>query len=87
MPDADPRASEPASPHGPGKIIRYEDLNALGKTVYVAGAFARLSAGLIDAVLDRTARVLAEAERAFREGRAGDVEDAKVLEERHERRP
>lgn len=67
------------------KIIKFEQLNLLGKSVFVAGAAVKLTATILDFALDRTARLIAETERAFIEGKDPNVDDAKILEERIER--
>lgn len=67
------------------KIIRFERLNLLGKTVFLAGATVKFTANLIDSALDRTARIVAEAEKAFQEGKDPNIDDAIILEERDER--
>lgn len=66
------------------RIIEFERLNLLGKTVYITGATARFAAGLIEKAIDRAADIAAEAERAFRQGRDPNVDDARILEE-HDR--
>ena len=52
----------------------------------LGGAAVRGAAKLIDAALDRAATIVAESERAYRQGRDPNIEDAKVIEEREERR-
>ncbi len=69
----------------PQKLVRFDDLNALGKSVFLAGSVVRMAAGLLDLALDRTARIMADTERAFRQGRDPNVEDAKILDETQER--
>lgn len=64
------------------RIARFEDLNWLGKTIFAGGAAVRLTAGLIDKVIDRAVDIVIDAEKAFKEGRDPNVEDAKVLEDR-----
>lgn len=68
------------------RLIEFERLNLLGKAVFLGGSAVRLAAGLIDQAIDRASDIVADAERAFRQGRDGDIEDAKILEEREERR-
>lgn len=63
------------------RIERFEDLTLLGKTVFLGGAAARLTANLIDRLIDRTAGIVVEAEKAFKQGLDPNVEDAKVLDE------
>lgn len=72
-------------PENENKIIKFEQLNLLGKTVFIAGAAVKLTSTLIDFALDRTARLIAETEKAFLEGKDPNVDDAKILEERTER--
>lgn len=69
------------------RIIEFERLNLLGKTVYVTGATARAAADLLDKVIDRAADIVAESERAFKQGRDPNVDDARILEEREQFRP
>lgn len=56
--------------------VRFDRLNGLGKAVYGLAAASDLAARGLDAFLGRAARIAAESERAFREGRTGQVEDA-----------
>ena len=55
--------------------VQFDRLNGLGKAVFTLAAVGDLAARGIDSLLGRAARVAAESERAFREGRSGDVED------------
>jgi hypothetical protein len=65
------------------RIVRFDQLNLLGKAVFLSGAAVRVTANLIDAALDRAAGVVVEAERAFLEEFDPDpnIEDAKIIEE------
>jgi hypothetical protein len=63
------------------RIVEFERLNWLGKAVYVTGNVSRLVEGLLDFVVDRTASLIGDAERAFREALDDTVEDAKILDE------
>ncbi len=56
--------------------VHFDKLNGLGKTVFTLAAAGDLAARGIDLVLRRAARVAAESERAFREGKSGNVVDA-----------
>jgi len=67
------------------RIIEFDRLNALGKAVFVGGQGVRLLANLIEGTLEKAATLFVEAERAFLEGRGEEIEDAKILEEHHER--
>lgn len=66
------------------RIERFEDLTLLGKTVFLGGAAVRLTANLIDRMVERTVDIVIEAEKAFKQGLDPNVEDAKVLEEHEE---
>jgi len=63
------------------QIIEFGRLNLLGKAIFVVGATVRTTAHLIDKTLDKAVDLVLEAERAFKEGRDGTVEDAKVIGE------
>ncbi len=63
------------------RLVEYERLNLLGKAVMLGGAAVRVLGLAIDAVLDQTASIVADAERAFRQGLDPNVEDARILEE------
>ncbi|GIV61629.1 hypothetical protein GQ464_001750 [Rhodocaloribacter litoris] len=69
------------------RLIEFERLNALGKAVWLGGFAVRLLGNAVEAVLDRAADVVVEAERAFRQGLDPDIEEAKILEEYREERP
>lgn len=61
--------------------VRFYDLNWLGKTVFLGGTAVRLTANLIDRSLERAADIVVESERAFKQGRDPNIEDAKILDE------
>ena len=63
------------------QIIEFDQLNPVGKAVYIAGAVVQTTATAIDKMLEKAADLVLEAERAFKEGMDSTVEDAKVLEE------
>ena len=63
------------------RIVRYEDLNLLGKVVYVSGGAAALAATLIEKAIDRAVDVVVDSERAFRQGRDRNMDDAIILDE------
>lgn len=63
------------------RIIEFERLNLLGKALFVSGAAARVTAGLLEKAVDRAADIVTDSERAFRQGRDANIDDAKVLEE------
>jgi len=64
------------------KIVEFNKLNAIGKAVYVGGMAVRFASQIIDTAIDRVADVIAEAEKAFKQGSDPNIEDAKILEER-----
>ena len=63
------------------RIVEFERLNLLGKTVFFTGAAARFTADVLEKAIDRAADIVVESERAFREGRDPNVDDAKILDE------
>ena len=70
MPDPDERPT-----------FHFEDLNLLGKAVFLTGAAVRTTASMIDRAIERAADVYLEAEYAFRRELDDAYEDAKILEE------
>lgn len=65
----------------PERIIEFERLNLLGKAVYAGGAAVRFAANAIDVAIDRAADVISDAERAFRDGKNPQIDDARVVDE------
>ena len=63
------------------QIIEFDQLNPVGKAVFIAGAVVHTTATAIDKMLEKAVDLALEAERAFKEGVDSTVEDAKVLEE------
>ena len=63
------------------RIIEYEKLNWLGKTVFLTGAAVQTAVELIDKTLEKAVDLVLEAERAFKEGRDSPIDDAKILGE------
>jgi hypothetical protein len=66
--------------------IEFSRLNVLGKIIFVGGAAARVVSGGIDRVLNHVADIVVESEKAFREGKDDNIEDARILEERKSRK-
>lgn len=65
---------------------RWEDLTPLGRLVVTVGAVGRVTATVLERGVDRAAQIVADSQRAFREGRDAVVDDATVVrEDRHER--
>ena len=67
------------------RIIEFEKLNWLGKTIFLAGAAVETTAQLLDKALEKAVDLVLETEHAFKEGRDSPVEDAKILGEWKER--
>ena len=63
------------------KVVEFERLNLLGKAVFLTGTAIRTSVSLIDKALDRAVDIVIESEKAFKQGRDPNVEDAKILGE------
>ena len=65
-----------------------EELNWLGKAVYLAGQGVQLTADLIDSVIGVAAEAYTDVERAFKQGLDPSIDEANILEERsHEELP
>lgn len=63
------------------RLVEFEQLNLLGKTVFLGGSAIRLAASAIDLSVRRAADIYVNAERAFRQGRDPNIDDANILEE------
>ncbi len=70
----------------PHRKVEFESLNLLGKAVYVGGAAVRFVAQSIDTIVDRAVDIVLDAEKAFKQGMDSNIEDAKILEEKIEKR-
>lgn len=66
--------------------IQFDRLNWLGKAVFVSGQLARMAGSVLETAVDTAAGLIAETERAFRDGMDPRIEDAKILEEIEEDR-
>lgn len=64
------------------RIIEFERLNLLGKTVFLSGAAVRLASELVEKAIDQAATIVSDVERAYKQGRDPNVEEARILEER-----
>lgn len=64
-----------------GRLVEFERLNVFGKAVFLGGAAVRVAAEAIDSTVRRAADIYVDAEKAFREGRDPNIEDAKILDE------
>jgi len=63
------------------KIIKFEELNLLGKLVYVSGVFTRTATDIVQSAVDATSEIITEAEKAFKEGLDPNIDDAKIIDE------
>ena len=61
--------------------VDFNDLNWLGKTVFVGGAALRLTANLLDRAADRAVTIASESKRAYQREVDPNIEEATVLEE------
>ena len=63
------------------KIIKFDNLNLLGKLVYVSGFLSKTASGIVQTAVDATTEIITEAEKAFKEGLDPNVDDAKIIDE------
>ena len=68
------------------KIIKFEDLNILGKLVFVSGVVTRSASSLVKAAVDATSEIIAETEKAFKDGLDSNIDDAKIIDEIEEKK-
>lgn len=61
--------------------VNLNDLNWLGKSVFVGGAMMRLTANLIDSTAERVTKIAAESKQAFNRELDPNIDEARVLEE------
>lgn len=67
------------------RLVRFADLNVLGKAIYVTGAAVRGATKVIDGAIHRAADIWLEAEEAFKKERDPNLLDAKILDEIEDR--
>ncbi len=60
---------------------RFDDLSFIGKAVFLTGATVRAVGNVLDYAIEKTVDIAVETEKAFREGKDGRIEDARILEE------
>jgi len=65
----------------PRRRVNLDDLNWLGKSVFLGGAVVRLTAQALDATADRVRHVAARSKDAFERELDPNIDDARVLEE------
>ncbi|MBX2819445.1 MAG: hypothetical protein KTR29_07180 [Rhodothermaceae bacterium] len=68
------------------KIIKFDELNLLGKLVYVSGVLTRTATDIVQSAVDATSEIITETEKAFKEGLDPNVEDAKIIDEIEEKK-
>ena len=68
------------------RIVRFEDLNLLGKAVFLTGAALRTTATLLDQAVDRAADLYLEAEEAFKRELDDSIEEATIIDEQPRQR-
>jgi hypothetical protein len=72
--------------------VDFENLNWLGKTVFIGGGKTvfiggtalRLTANLLDKAADRASKIAEDSREAYRREVDPNIEDAKVIEERND---
>lgn len=65
----------------PRRRTDLDDLNWLGKSVFLGGAVVRLTASALDATANRVRAIAARSKQAFERELDPNIEDARVLEE------
>ncbi len=65
----------------------FYELNWLGKAVYLGGTALRLSANLVDRTVERASLIMEESKAAYLREVDPNIEDAKIIEERHDSAP
>jgi hypothetical protein len=71
----------------PRRRVDPEDLNWLGKSVFVGGAVLRVTARALDATANRVRHIAARSKEAFERELDPNIEDARVLDEHSDRDP
>lgn len=64
---------------------RFDQLNWLGKALFIGGQTLRYTAEVVDGLIERATDLAVEVEQAFRQGVDDGIEDAHILEEYNER--
>lgn len=65
----------------PRRRVNLNDLNWLGKSVFVGGTVLRLTANLIESTADRVSAIAARSKEEFNRELDPNIEDARVLDE------
>ena len=63
------------------RLVEFERLNALGKLAFLGGVAARAATGTLRVAARRAANICADSEKAFREGRDPNIDDARIVSE------
>jgi hypothetical protein len=70
-----------ADDNKPRRRVNLNDLNWLGKSVFVGGTVLRLTANLIESTADRVSSIAVRSKEAFDRELDSNIEDARVLDE------
>jgi len=74
-----------ADPNNKQPLVQFEELNVVGKVVFVAGTVFKLAETALDYTLTTFEKVWDESEKAFQKEMQDDSNDAVIIEEsRHE---
>jgi len=65
----------------PRSRTHFDDLNWLGKSVFLGGTVLRLTANLVEATADRVSSIADESRRAFERELDPQIEDAHVIDD------
>lgn len=79
--------SDKSDPKDGENIIRFGNLNLLGKAVFVSGVLTRVATKVVDSTIKATVDIVTEAEKAFKQGLDPNIEEAKILEEHEDEKP
>ena len=63
------------------RIVQFENLNLLGKVVYVGGFLSRVATGVVGSAFKATSEIINETEKAFKDGMDPNIEEAKIIDE------
>ena len=66
------------------RLVEFERLNTLGQLACLGGLAARLAAGTLQAAAKRAVHIYTDAEKAFREGKDPNMDDARIIDEEHQ---
>lgn len=66
----------------PRRKVEFDNLNLLGKAVFLGGTAFRFFAESLDAIISRATDLIAETEKSFRQGMDPNIIDAKILDEK-----